>query len=107
MSGSTAVHGEYRVALRNNRLGLWLFFLSESFLFMGILVTRFYLWGNTRPELNQLNGLLVTIVLLLSSFTMNRAETALVQNDRNTAEGTESIAIFDDSSRERWANSWQ
>ena len=84
MSGSTAVHGENRVALRNNRLGLWLFFLSESFLFMGILVTRFYLWGNTRPELNQLNGLLVTIVLLLSSFTMNRAETALVQNDRKT-----------------------
>ena len=84
MSGSTAVHGEYRVALRNNRLGLWLFFLSESFLFMGILVTRFYLWGNTRPELNQLNGLLVTTVLLLSSFTMNRAETALVQNDRKT-----------------------
>ena len=84
MSGATAAQGEYRVALRNNRLGLWLFFLSESFLFAGLLVTRFYLWGNTRPELNQLNGLLVTTVLLLSSFTMNRAETALVQNDRKT-----------------------
>ncbi|GBL19492.1 hypothetical protein EMGBS3_11980 [Anaerolineaceae bacterium] len=41
------MHGEYRVALRNNRLGLWLFFLSESFLFMGYLF-RAFIFGATR-----------------------------------------------------------
>ena len=54
----------YAVQLRNNRLGLWLFFMSEAFLFGGLLVTRFYLWGDTRPELDQFVGLIITSVLL-------------------------------------------
>jgi cytochrome c oxidase subunit 3 len=59
-----------------NRLGLWLFFLSESFLFIALLVTRFYLQGLERPaEVNQPLGFAISIVLLLSSLTAYRAET--------------------------------
>ena len=78
----------YRVALYNNRLGLWLFFLSEAFLFGGLLATRFYLWQengiNVRPDLDQTVGLIVTIVLLISSYSMNLAETAIEHGDRRT-----------------------
>jgi cytochrome c oxidase subunit 3 len=67
-----------------NRLGLWLFFISELFLFGGLLAARFYLWGNTRPELDQVVGLVVTVVLLLSSWSINMAETAIEHDDRRT-----------------------
>jgi cytochrome c oxidase subunit III len=76
-------HGDdYARAWRYNRMGLWLFFLSEIFLFGGLLVTRFYLWGNTRPGLDQTVGLIVTSVLLISSYSMNMAETAIEHGDR-------------------------
>jgi len=65
-----------------NRLGLWLFLLSDSFVFGGLMVTRINLLGLTRPELNQLLGLGVTAVLLISSFFMNRGETAMAHGDR-------------------------
>jgi cytochrome c oxidase subunit III len=67
--------------LVTNRIGLWLFLLSDSFVFGGLLVTRFNLLGLTRPELNQLLGLGVTVVLLVSSFFMNRAETLMAQGN--------------------------
>ena len=72
----------YRYKSGTNRIGLWLFLLSDSFMFGGLLVSRIALWGNTRPELNQYLGLLVTSVLLISSFFMNRAEIAAVHGDR-------------------------
>jgi cytochrome c oxidase subunit 3 len=66
-----------------NRLGLWLFILSDLFLFAGLLVSRFYLLGTgQRPELNQLVGLVVTSILLVSSFFMNRAETSAAYGDQ-------------------------
>lgn len=65
-----------------NRLGLWLFLLSDSFVFGGLLVSRFNLLGVNRPPLNQTLGLIVTSVLLLSSFFMNRAETSMEHGDR-------------------------
>lgn len=65
-----------------NRLGLWLFLLSDSFVFGGLLVTRFNLLGMTRPHLDQTLGLIVTAVLLVSSFFMNRAEVAIENGDR-------------------------
>lgn len=68
--------------LTTNRLGLWLFILSDAFLFAGLLVTRFNLLGLTRPDLNQYLGLLVTAVLLASSFFMNRAETQMGRGDQ-------------------------
>ncbi len=62
-----------------NRTGLWLFILSESFLFGAALSSRYYLQGVERPpELNQLLGLGITLVLLTSSLTAYRAERAAV-----------------------------
>jgi cytochrome c oxidase subunit 3 len=72
----------YAYKTGTNRLGLWLFLLSDSFVFGGLLVMRFNLLGMTRPPLNQMLGLAVTAVLLLSSFFMNRAETAIQHGDR-------------------------
>lgn len=66
------------------RIGLWLFFLSDSFVFAALLVSRFYLLGDRRPHLEQGLGLIVTSVLLLSSFFMNRAE---VQISRGNQKG--------------------
>ncbi len=65
-----------------NRIGLWMFLLSDSFVFGGLLVMRFNLLGLTRPHLDQNLGLLVTAVLLISSFFMNRAETSIEHGDR-------------------------
>ncbi|NJN83584.1 MAG: hypothetical protein HC802_15745, partial [Caldilineaceae bacterium] len=84
MSAVASTLENYAFQLRNNRLGLWLFFASEAFLFGGLLATRFYLWEGHRPELDQVVGLIVTAVLLLSSFSMNLAETAMEHGDRKT-----------------------
>jgi cytochrome c oxidase subunit 3 len=66
-----------------NQAGLWLFFLSESFLFSALATARFVLAGTDRPEgLNQGLGLGITTVLLLSSLTAFRAETAIARGDR-------------------------
>lgn len=69
-------------AAGRGRLGLWLFFVSEVFLFGSLLLVRFHLWGATRPQLDQQLGLLVTAILLASSFFMNRAELAIARDDR-------------------------
>ena len=68
--------------VRRNRLGLWLFLFSEIFLFGALLASRFFLWRNTRPELDQTLGLITTVVLLASSFFMARAEAAIAFDDR-------------------------
>jgi cytochrome c oxidase subunit 3 len=70
-----AAHGS---RLHITRLGLWLFFLSESCLFGVFAMARFYVNGTHTPEeLNQLLGLGLTSILLLSSLTAYRAETAI------------------------------
>ncbi len=85
MTTETVTLDEYRRKLGTNRLGLWLFILSDLFLFAGLLVTRFYLLGTAnRPDVNQYLGLGVTTVLLVSSFFMNRAETAMAHGDQKT-----------------------
>lgn len=72
-SGAHAAHDR----LSTNRLGLWLFIISESFLFGALLSSRFYLRGVGRPEeLNQVLGLVISIVLLLSSLSAYQAERA-------------------------------
>lgn len=81
---SAAIAEAAQVQVRRNRLGMWLFFLSETFLFGGLLMARFFLWGGTRPELPQIVPLIITGVLLLSSFFMNRAEMAIANDDRKT-----------------------
>lgn len=65
-----------------NRLGLWLFLISDTFVFAGLMVMRVNLLGLSRPDLNQTLGLGVTAVLLISSFFMNRGETLIHNGDR-------------------------
>jgi cytochrome c oxidase subunit 3 len=72
----------YEFKAGTNRIGLWLFLLSDSFVFAGLMIVRVNLLGLTRPHLNQLLGLIVTVVLLVSSFFMNRAETSISKGDR-------------------------
>jgi cytochrome c oxidase subunit 3 len=81
---SVDAHETYAYRTDTNRLGLWLFFISEAFLFGGLLVARFFLWGGNRPDLDQTLGLIVTSILLLSSYFMNRAEIAIAYDDRKT-----------------------
>jgi cytochrome c oxidase subunit III len=79
----------YRSKTHTNRIGLWLFILSDTFVFGGMLAARFYLYPGQRPELDQLVGLVVTVMLLVSSFFMNRAETAMAHGDQvNFLRGT-------------------
>lgn len=76
---------DYRQKTITNRIGLWLFIISDAFVFMGLLVSRFFLLGTEiRPEVNQMVGLIVTGILLFSSFFMNRAETAIEFGDQKT-----------------------
>lgn len=85
MTTQTLPLDEYRRKAVTNRLGLWLFIFSDAFLFAGLLVSRFYLLGTqSRPEVSQVVGLIVTSVLLLSSFFMNRAESAIAFGDQKT-----------------------
>lgn len=72
----------YERRASNARLGLWLFFVSDAFVFGGLLVSRFYLLGMHRPHLEQYLGLIVTSVLLISSFFMNRAEVQISAGNR-------------------------
>jgi cytochrome c oxidase subunit 3 len=72
----------YAYKTGTNRVGLWLFLLSDAFVFGGLAVARFNLLGLTRPHLSQELGLLVTAVLLVSSFFMNRAEVSMEHGDR-------------------------
>ncbi len=74
--------GSYEYKTGTNRLGLWLFLISDSFVFAGLMVTRMNLLGLTRPPLNQALGLAITMVLLISSFFMNRGETLMNNGDR-------------------------
>ena len=59
--------------LRVNRFGLWLFFFSEGLIFGLLLSARFYLEGIHREELDQLLGLGITVILLLSSVSVQLA----------------------------------
>ena len=84
MSAQADSLAEYRQKLINNRLGLWLFIISDAFVFGGLFIARFNLLGDSRPELNQTLGLVVTSILLLSSFFMNRSEIAIGAGDVKT-----------------------
>lgn len=68
--------------VERTRAGIWLFFVSEIFLFGALLAMRFHLWGNTRPDLDQQLGLIVTTILLASSFFMFLAESAIAHDRR-------------------------
>lgn len=66
-----------------NRLGLWLFFASETFLFAAFISARFYGSGTDKPaELNQFLALILTVVLLGSSISAYLAETSIAHGER-------------------------
>jgi cytochrome c oxidase subunit 3 len=79
---ATHAHPQTHNTLAINRIGIWLFFLSESFLFGALIATRFYLRGMERSDhVDQVLGLAITVVLLLSSLTAYRAEVAAAHGD--------------------------
>ncbi len=68
---------------RANRIGLWLFIVSEVFLFGAFLSARYFTTGTFKPdELNQSLALGITIILLLSSISAFLAETSIRYNHR-------------------------
>ncbi len=69
--------GSFAYKLATNRIGLWLFLLSDLFIFGGLMISRINLLGLTRPDLIQYLGLGVTAILLVSSFFANRAEVSM------------------------------
>jgi len=77
-----ANHESYAYKLLTNRIGLWLFLLSDAFIFGGLLLSRINLLGLMRPDLNQVLGLAVTSILLISSFFANRAEILMEFGER-------------------------
>lgn len=68
-----------------NRLGLWIFMASESMLFISMAAARLYLNGLVRGEVNLALGIVLTIILLASSFLGYRATGAIEQGKRRTA----------------------
>lgn len=63
--------------LRINRVGLWIFMGSETLIFIALLSIRFSLLGTEiHPDVSQVIGLIITSILLLSSYTALRAEHA-------------------------------
>lgn len=74
-------HESFAYKVATNRMGLWLFLLSDMFIFGGLMLSRINLLGLTRPDLIQYLGLGVTAILLVSSFFANRAEVSMEHGD--------------------------
>ena len=82
---ATLAHGVEKAhnAVAMNRIGLWIFFKSETFLFGVVISTRHYLLGvQPEPHLNQVLRLGLTAILLLSSLTAYRSEAAASNGDQ-------------------------
>ncbi len=79
----TAAIESLKYQIYNRRLGLWLFIFSDSIVFLSLLISRYYMAGTHRPaEVNQVLGLILTSVLLASSFFANRADVSISHGDR-------------------------
>lgn len=64
------------------RTGLWMFIVSESMIFVLLLVVRFVLAGGGHPpELSQPLAVAMTVVLLASGWPARRAVTAIGRGD--------------------------
>lgn len=73
--------------LQLNRLGVWLFFASESMIFLILFILRFALPESGHrldipPNVDQELGLIITVILLASSLTAYRSEVAIRHDDR-------------------------
>lgn len=89
-------HAESRAErLRTNRLGLWLFVASETFLFAALISARYYLLGTDRPDdLNQPLGLVISMVLVTSSLSAYSAETSAMHDDQRGFKRFTALTIF-------------
>ncbi|MBI4219167.1 MAG: heme-copper oxidase subunit III [Chloroflexi bacterium] len=68
--------------LTMNRLGLWLFLVSDMSFFAAVISSRYFISGVQTPEeVNQVLGLALASVLVISSFTAYRAEMAAAHGD--------------------------
>jgi len=68
---------------RANRLGLWLFLASETFLFAALISTRYIISGTEVPtDANQGLALAITVMLLASSISAYLAESSIAHDDR-------------------------
>ena len=93
VAAPTAHHaGPSRLAM--NRAGLWLFFFSECVLFGLLLMSRFYIMGINREHVDQLLGLGITCILLLSSVTAYTSETAQEHDRHRLAQWMMLATIF-------------
>jgi cytochrome c oxidase subunit 3 len=80
---NTEYHQDMSFQPRANLIGLWLFIISETFLFAAFLAARYYSTGTFKPDdLNQNLALMLTIILLLSSLSAYMAETSIRFNHR-------------------------
>jgi cytochrome c oxidase subunit 3 len=82
--GHVEAHGSASPAARLtiNRLGLWLFIVSDAFFFAALISSRYFVKGVATPEaVNQPLGLALTALLLLSSLTAYRSEVAIEHGD--------------------------
>ncbi len=83
MAASVAAIHERPGTLEVDRLGLWFFFASESFLFAAFIAGRFYLVGIADAgKVNQGLGALMTVILIVSSFTAFRGRSAIACGER-------------------------
>ncbi len=95
MTAPAVGHGSTTSRLRIDRMGLWLFILSESMLFMGLLAARFFLRGTEVPEeASQTIALLITAILLLSSVSAYRAEASIAVGDTTAFRRNLSITMI-------------
>ncbi len=81
----TADHGEEHDRPGINSMGLWLFMASESMLFFALAAARFYLIGLDRGEVNLALGVVLTLILLGSSWLGYQATGAISQGNRSKA----------------------
>lgn len=78
-------HEEEHDRARINSMGLWLFMASESMLFAAMAAARFYLNGLDRGEVNLALGVVMTFILLGSSWLGYRATGAIQAGHRRKA----------------------
>jgi heme/copper-type cytochrome/quinol oxidase subunit 3 len=83
---STTAHAAaaHPTRLGVNRLGLWLFLVSDASFFAAVISTRYFISGVRTPdEVNQVLGLALATILVISSFTAYRAEMAAAHGDQS------------------------
>lgn len=77
-----------------NRMGLWLFMASESMLFFAMAAARFYLAGLDKGDSTLALGILMTFILLASSWAGYRAVAAISRGDRGATMRALGLAIL-------------